>query len=47
MIHHNQKWLEQIMKVHGIEIQEIVILYMDGQQTFRFYLKNELKRDFI
>ena len=46
-IHHNQKWLEQIMKVHGINLQEIVILYVDGQQTIHFYLKNELKRDFI
>ena len=24
LIHHNQKWLEQIMKVHGINLQEIV-----------------------
>lgn len=47
LIHHNQKWLEQIMKVHGINLQEIVILYVDGQQTIHFYLKNELKRDFI
>ena len=46
LIHHNQKWLEQIMKVHGINLQ-IVILYVDGQQTIHFYLKNELKRDFI
>ena len=29
LIHHNQKWLEQIMKVHGINLQEIVILYVD------------------
>ena len=35
------------MKVHGINLQEIVILYVDGQQTIHFYLKNELKRDFI
>ena len=47
LINHNQKWLEQIMKVHGINLQEIVILYVDGQQTIHFYLKNELKRDFI
>ncbi len=31
----------------ALNLQEIVILYVDGQQTIHFYLKNELKRDFI
>ena len=47
LIHLNQKWLEQIMIVYKINLQEIVILYVDGQQTIHFYLKNELKRDFF
>lgn len=46
-INRNEKWLEHLLKVHGLEKENIEILYVDSQNQIHFYTKNKLKRDYV
>lgn len=47
LVNRNKEWLEHILKVQGLDIKNVEILYLDSNEQIQFYTNNNLKRDFV